>query len=114
MVWLCGAPAATAAPARWHAPAQWLPGALCVHAHESGDFHYGPSRHRSTASWNGYYNGWQFTLSTWQRADRLLGRHDDPQWSAPWVQLWHVWAIWKDDRGSWREWPHTARMCGLL
>lgn len=74
--------------------------------------HYGPAAHRYKGKWNGYYGGWQFTLGTWRHADALLHRHDDPQWSAPWVQLWHVWAIVTAD-GNWREWPNTSRACGL-
>lgn len=97
----------------WRASPWFLRSALCIHRGESGDFHYGPQAHRYRGSWNGYYGGWQFTLGTWQRADRLLGRHDDPQWSPPWVQLWHVYAIWRDDGGSFREWPNTSRACGL-
>ena len=105
--------APAAGPHVWHASAWFLNAALCIHRGESGDFHYGPSRHPRTRTWNGYYNGWQFTSSTWQRANRLLHRHDDPQWSSPRIQLWHVWAIWHDDGGSFREWPDTSRACGL-
>lgn len=99
-------------PHHWRAPHPFYEHALCIHRYESGDFHYGPTRHPRGA-WNGYFNGWQFTLGTWQRADRLLGRHDDPQWSPPWVQLMHVWAIWRDDAYSFREWPRSSKLCGL-
>lgn len=89
----------------------WYVGALCIHAHESGDFHYGPNRHGSRP-WNGYYGGWQWLYSTWQKSNRLMHRHDDPQWSTPRVQLWHVYVVWKAD-GGWSKWPNTARACGL-
>jgi len=98
----------------WHAPPSWLVGAICVHEHESGDWHYGPAHHPSTgASWNGYYNGFQFTLGTFERAERLTGIHADPEWAPIPVQVRLAYAIWHSDGGSWREWPTSSRLCGL-
>lgn len=92
---------AWAVPRWWHAPAWWLPGALCVHSHESGNWHiYNPP----------YANGFQFTLYTWQSVG---GSASNWVSASPREQLYRAWLVWKRDGGSWREWPNTSRMCGL-
>lgn len=74
--------------------------ALCVHSHEG--------------SWSDtgdpYWGGMQFALSTWHRA----GGSGLPSNASPKEQIYRAYQIWKQDGGSWREWPNTARMCGLL
>jgi hypothetical protein len=88
-------------PHGWHAPHAWLVGAICVHSHESGDWHIvNPP----------YANGFQFTLGTWIRAGGVAS-----SWASasPREQVYRAWIIWRGDSGSWREWPNTSRMCGL-
>lgn len=88
-------------PRHWHAPAGWLSGALCVHSHESGDWHI----HNEP-----YANGFQFMLGTWIRAG---GSASTWVTASPAEQLYRAYVIWRQDGGSWREWPNTSRACGL-
>ena len=88
-------------PRHWHAPPSWLPGALCVHSHESGDWHI----HNDP-----YANGFQFTLGTWLRAGGSASTWIS---ASPREQLYRAYRIWLADGRSWREWPVTSRMCGL-
>lgn len=99
-------------PKNWHAPSAWLVGATCIHQHESGDWNYGPSHHPSTRTWNGYYNGYQFLLSTWLRAEKLSGVYADVQWAPIRTQVFMAYTIWKADGESWSEWG-TRGYCGL-
>lgn len=75
------------------------------------------------ASWdevNSYGGGMQFTLGTWNRAAGL-SRGAVPYASSNSAiarmpvatQIYASWLIVMQD-GSWREWPNTARACGLL
>lgn len=85
---------------RFAVPAWWLPGALCVHRHESTDWHIvNPP----------YSGGMQFTTYTWQS----VGGRGIAAWASPAEQLYRAWLVWRRDGGSWREWPNTSRMCGL-
>jgi hypothetical protein len=60
-----------------------------------------------------------FTVGTWNRAARLS--RSVPFVSStyaiaaqpPRLQLLATWLIVRQDRGSWHEWPETARACGL-
>lgn len=88
-------------PRNWHAPKAWLPGALCVHSKESGDWHI----HNHP-----YANGFQFMLGTWIRAGGSAATWIS---ASPKEQLYRAYVIWKQDGGSWREWPNTSRACGL-
>jgi hypothetical protein len=88
-------------------PHWWYLQAVCIHRHESTDWFYGPG-HTGGRVWSGYYGGFQFLLSTWQRA----GGRGYPHEAVPNEQYYRAWIIWKANRGSWREWG-TAGMCGL-
>lgn len=90
----------------WKAPRGFIPQALCIHRHESVDWH------RAWVDWRGqrspYAGGMQFLLSTWRRAG---GRGEPWQWS-PREQVYRAFVIWKRNGGSWSEWGTRAR-CGL-
>ncbi|HMA26108.1 MAG: hypothetical protein ACM33U_08970 [Solirubrobacterales bacterium] len=81
-------------------------GAVCIHLHESVDWH------RRWIDWRGhpspYAGGMQFLQSTWNRAG---GRGEPWQWS-PREQYFRAFVIWRAGGGSWREWG-TAAHCGL-
>jgi hypothetical protein len=98
---------------RWHQPPWWRVQALCLHRHESADWH------RAWVDWRGapsrYAGGMQFLQSTWERAG---GRGEPWQWT-PREQLYRAYRIWDmnfgrlgDGRGAWGEWG-TAGSCGL-
>lgn len=93
-------------PRTWRPPAAWLPGAMCVHRHESVDWH------RAGIDWRGnrspYYGGMQFLVSTWRRA----GASGLPSDATPREQLYRAWVIWRSHGGSWSEWG-TRGACGL-
>lgn len=94
------------AAARWQAPAWWTAQALCIHRHESVNWH------RAYTDWAGrpsqYSGGMQFLRSTWRRAG---GSGHAWEW-APREQLYRAHVIWRRNGGSWREWG-TAGRCGL-
>lgn len=100
-----GATAARSAAA-WKPSAWWLRQALCIHRHESVDWH------RAGVDWRGrpspYYGGMQFLVSTWSKA----GGRGLPSSATPREQLHRAWVVWKRDGGSWHEWG-TAGVCGL-
>jgi len=79
---------------------------MCIHAHESVDWH------RAGLDWRGvpspYFGGYQFTVYTWQS----VGGRGYPSSASPWEQTYRAWLVWKRDGGSWREWG-TAGACGL-
>jgi len=90
------------APSRPHHrppyPLWWKRQALCIHRHESTNWHaYDPP----------YANGFQFLLSTWERAGGSAAT-----WvrASPRQQMYRAWRIWTQDGGSWREWS-TAYLC---
>lgn len=87
--------------ARFSTPRGWYAGALCVHSHESGDWHI----HNEP-----YANGFQFMLGTWLSVGGTVAG-----WitAPPREQLYRAYLVWKRDGGSWREWPNTSRVCGL-
>jgi hypothetical protein len=92
-------------PKHWSArrstPVGWYAGALCIHAHESGNWHI---YNRP------YANGFQFMLGTWISAG---GRPSTWVSASPKEQLYRAFVVWKRDGASWREWPNTSRACGL-
>jgi hypothetical protein len=84
----------------WRVPAWFRQQALCVHHGESIDWHIvNPP----------YTGGMQFMDGTWQRVGGR-GRASD---ASPGEQIFRAFLIWKQDGGSWREWPRTSRACGL-
>ena len=88
-------------PKGWSPGSGWLQGAMCVHSHESTDWHiHNPP----------YANGFQFMYGTW-----LSAGGSPSTWitASPREQLYRAWIVWKRDGYSWREWPNTSRMCGL-
>src|SRR6516162_1359158 len=88
---------------RWTVPHWWLPGALCVHRHESYDWHL--------VDWP-YFGGMQFEIKTWWSVGGR-GSIYQARWSSPAEQLYRAYRVWRRDGGSWREWPTTSRICGL-
>lgn len=90
-------------PKAWRAKklTSWYPGALCIHQHESSDWHI----HNEP-----YAGGFQFMLGTWMRAG---GSPSTWFTATPREQFYRAYMIWKQDGGSWREWPNTSRMCGV-
>ena len=86
-------------------PRAWVRGAVCVHSHESGDWHIVNAP---------YMGGFQFLLSTW---NSVRGHHAgslaQAATASPLEQLRSARAVWVRDGGSWREWPTTSRECGL-
>lgn len=83
----------------WHAPRWWLPQALCIHRFEGAwDANTG----------NGFYGGMQFTLTTW----RTVGGRGWPNLATPREQLHRAFILWTM-HGWRRDWPNTARLCGL-
>jgi hypothetical protein len=106
VILLCATSFASAKPLH-RFPHWWYLQAVCIHRHESMDWFYGPG-HTGGRSWSGYYGGFQFLLSTWQRA----GGRGYPHQAIPNEQYFRAWIIWKANHGSWREWG-TAGMCGL-
>ena len=95
-----------------HAPAWFVQQALCVHHYEAGAWKWTPSYHPGYTYWNHYWTGMQFNLGTWQTANKYLHYHTSPYTDSPRLIILHAYAIVRHD-GSWREWPKTARACGL-
>lgn len=107
---------------RWAVPDEFMQDALCVH---DGWKHAGPPGFERTvdvpdsirggsgeADWRNrstYRGGMQFAFSTWRRA----GGSGDPADASPAEQVFRARVIVLQDGGSWREWPETARACGL-
>ena len=67
-----------------------------------------------------YGGGLQFMLGTYNRAAGLAkgklpyaaSRADVSRLPAA-AQIYAAYMIWRQDGGSWREWPETSRACGL-
>lgn len=77
---------------------------MCIHRHESRAWH------RSwTLAGARYAGGYSMLLSTWERGG---GRRSNWVSASPYTQTLVAFHIWKQDGGSWREWP-TRRYCGL-
>lgn len=101
----------TPAALAWKAPPGFINQALCIHRHESVDWH------RRWVDWRGrpskYAGGMQFLQSTWERAG---GKGEPWQWG-PREQVYRAWRIWRMYRtsyrpGSWVEWG-SRHKCGL-
>lgn len=107
----------------WWVPDAFKAAALCVHDgwwHEPRppfrrtqnvpDGLAGGSGEADWANRSDYRGGLQFAWSTWRRA----GGVGDPADASPDEQIFRAWVIVvRQDGGSWREWPQTARACGL-
>jgi hypothetical protein len=89
---------------RWRPSPSWMRAALCIHAHESTNWHLVNAP---------YFGGMQFLLSTWYRAGGSGGSLWAAARSSPREQLYRAWKVWLQDGGSWREWPTTSRICGV-
>lgn len=88
--------------------------AICVHNHEEHwSWRWSPRFHPHYSYWNHYYTGMQFAQSTWQRANGLLHSHVRATTNNATVIIRHAYVIVRQDGGSWREWPNSARECGL-
>jgi hypothetical protein len=86
-------------PQPFWVPAWFKAQALCIHRHESTDWHQ-KGHHRG---------GLQFLFSTWAS----VGGRGDPANASPAEQIYRAFLVWKRDGGSWaREWT-TAGACGL-
>lgn len=102
-------------------PAGWLQGAFCIHRHESVRWNWGPSYHPGQAAWNGYWNGYQFVLSTWQslftpaeaRSYPLF--YERPDLAPIREQTYRAYLNWLRNGRRWggSQWPNSSRECGL-
>lgn len=100
-------------------PAGWFDAATCVHLHESVDWHWGPNHHPGQSSWNGYYNGFQFVLSTW-RSTYAPGEphgytYDHPEAASVAEQYRRAFVNWQrnGNRFGGGQWPRSSRTCGV-
>lgn len=100
-----------AAPAASGYPRSWRRAAACIHRHESVDW-------RRRTDWLGrpsrQHGGMQIDLDTWAAyAPRWWPR--DPADATPAQQLLVAWRIWLGNGRRWggRQWPNTARICGV-
>ena len=101
----------SSALAREALPRTWVKAALCVHRHESVDWH-------RTTDWLGRpsvdHGGMQIDLGTWAHfAPPSYPR--SPAQASPWEQLLVAHRIWvaNGDRFGGRQWYHSAAACGV-
>lgn len=105
----CAATSARAASSPW--PAWWYSQAMCIHRHESTDWH------RRT-NWLGYpsrdHGGMQIDVGTWA-SYRPAGYPPDPAAASPGQQLYVAWLIWlaNGHRFGGHQWPLSSRLCGV-
>ena len=111
-------PAAAFASAKAHAasaftalPHWWVKQALCIHRHESLDWH-------RTTDWLGYpsvdHGGMQIAVGTWVSfAPRVYPR--EPASATPDQQLVVAHKIWAANGHRWggEAWPNSSLACGL-
>jgi hypothetical protein len=94
-----------AVPKSWKAPGWWHQQAACIRWHEArGDY--------SINTGNGHYGAYQFLLSTWQS----VGGRGYPHQASRREQDYRAWLNWRRNGSSWganRQWPNTARACGV-
>jgi hypothetical protein len=94
-------------------------GAWCIHEHESRDWHWGPAHHPGQARWNGYYNGFQFVLGTWQSTYLPGEPHGRTFWhpdeASPAEQFHRAYVNWNRNghRFGGGQWPRSSAACGL-
>jgi hypothetical protein len=91
-------------------PGWWLREALCIHRHESLDWH-------RTTDWLGQpsvdHGGMQINVGTWaEMAPR--GYPSEPAAATPRQQLVVAYRIWvaNDDRFGGNQWPVSSVECG--
>ena len=96
-----------------HVPGWFVKGAECVHSYEASKWKWTPSYHPGYTYWNRYWTGLQFLRSTWHRANVILHMWTPPGTGNKHLVILHAYAIYRSDGNSWREWPNTARLCGL-
>lgn len=92
-------------------PRWWLTQALCIHRHESTDWH-------RTTDWLGRpsvnHGGMQINVGTW-RAWAPLGFPAEPASASPRQQLVVAYRIWTANghRFGGGQWPHSSYACGV-
>lgn len=96
-------------------PAKWLREARCIHRYEVGlqafSDAYAWSRRWHLDTGNGFYGGMQFLPGTW----RSVGGVGNPALASRALQLQLAYIVWLNNGRRWggRQWPTTARLCGL-
>lgn len=102
----------------------WRKEAICVHQHESVNWH-------RVTDWLGYpssqHGGMQIAISTWQsiiaklnlqhiaRRYHLYPLPSDPAQATPEQQFFVSWFIWliNGHRFGGNQWPNSSRACGV-
>ena len=90
-------------------PRWWLTQALCIHRHESTDWH-------STTDWRGYpsvnHGGMQINISTWAHG-APHGVPLEPAAASPHEQLVVAYRIWgaNGHRFGGGQWPYSSLAC---
>lgn len=98
-------------------PPGWYAQAMCIHSHESTDWH-------KTTTWTGApsndHGGMQIDVGTWRsmlsHGYRLTrGFPAAPELASPYQQLVVAYLIWVSNghRFGGSQWPNTARACGV-
>lgn len=62
---------------------------------------------------NGYHNGLQFLLSTWQSVKGDPRWDNDPSGAPVAEQVMRAYKVWLRDGQSFHEWGYTRTACGL-
>ena len=103
---------AVSAKAAFHAiPRWWVAQALCIHRHESIDWH-------RTTDWRGYpsrdHGGMQIDVTTWA-AQAPKGFPREPASASPREQLVVAYRIWRANgrRFGGGQWPYSSMACGV-
>jgi len=103
---------AVSAEAAFHAiPHWWVGQALCIHRHESTDWH-------RTTDWRGYTSrdrgGMQIDVGTWA-AHAPRGFPREPAAASPHEQLVVAYNIWSANgrRFGGGQWPYSSIACGV-
>ena len=92
-------------------PRWWVSEALCIHRHESVDWH-------RTTDWLGYpsedHGGMQIAVGTWD-AVAPRGYPSEPAVASPHEQLVVAYRIWLDNGHSFggNQWFFSAQSCGV-
>ena len=96
---------------RYALPRWWVTEALCIHRHESLNWH-------QTTTWQGYPSddtgGMQIESGTWETmAPRSFPPL--PALATPWQQLFVSYRIWLANGRSFggNQWPESSASCGL-
>jgi Transglycosylase-like domain len=92
-------------------PRWWLTEAMCIHRHESVDWH-------ATRDWLGYpsrdHGGMQIDVGTWS-AEAPRSFPPEPAAATPREQLVVSYRIWRGNgrRFGGNAWPNSSRACGV-